>query len=162
MKFYINHPDRFIELANDISRDAFRLQIPYIGHYEIGIGKPPRAMIDRFNLWDKFRNLILPGSFITLIMMVLFNFLAALFFRFRVFSKSALRFLPELHLTILAGAISQFIATILGEGTADVVKHLFFFNMGLDFCLVIFLLYALVLLNNRSPSRPGWSKQIPT
>lgn len=144
--FYIRHPDRLHDLAKAISKYTFFTQVPYLGHYEIDSGKPALAMVDHFHAWSDLRAQALPGNLVTVLIVMLVNLTAALICRFWLFRSQPFKYLPEFHLAVLAVAAATFAVTVLGEGTADVVRHLFFTNMALDFCLILLLFYVLLLV----------------
>lgn len=146
IRFYFNHPDRLYDLAKALSKYTFFMQVPYLGHYEIDKDIPPLSMVQNFHAWSDLRVRVLPGTLSFILILALLNIVSALFFRLCVFSRYPFRHLPELHLVVFTCAAVQYVATILGEGTADVVKHLFFVNMGLDLSLIFGLFYVVLLV----------------
>lgn len=159
--FYLKHPQRFYQKLEVAAENGMTLQPTYLGNFEKSEGLEPGALSSEFSLWSQFKHNVLPNKL---------WFIAGVFLAyFLVLIRSyldAFRIRDRIYLEVLAGiglvGLFQFVTPIIGDGEADLGKHLFGFNVAFDLMLWISAVWAgnklwalLSAKGNASPSRPS-------
>jgi hypothetical protein len=173
LRFYAHHPVRFIGLLDRGARASYSLRPHYLGNFgprsytkfgkEDDIGRivyenithgnstlwlPQRYMSQTFNAWSNIRQRI-PHSSLLMLAFWITGVITACRIRYDRRQSQSVRLVAAVNLTLLAMAALEFFCTLLGEGDADLVKHLFLFSMLIDLCLVFLVMYATAALFNR-------------
>jgi hypothetical protein len=132
--FYLRHPDRLVNKLEVAAQNAFKLKQGF-GNYENYEGVAYRQTANIFGLWSDFKMKVLPHSllFITLFYTGCFSVLAFEYVRSR---NSRGRLYIELIAFFGLTGLMQFVIPIIGDGEADLSKHLFLFNAAFD-CMFI-------------------------
>ena len=140
-KFYLVHPNRLINLVDSSTSTAFELQQSNLGNFVSSEYFGSYDKSQAFNFWNKLRVNILPKSIWTLVGLFLIN-LGAVVVKIKKFDsgKSGL-FISGLHLTIIFMIVLQFFTVLMAEGTFELVKHMFLFNLLLDITIVFLVAY---------------------
>jgi len=153
--FYLRHPGRFVQKLERAAENGMTIRPYYLGNFEKAEGKAPGAMAFAFSGWSEFKRGVLPnrlwlvGSFFAAYYLAL----AAAYLR-RPDKRD--RILLELGAAIgLIGAFA-FIVPLIGDGEADLGKHLFLFNVVFDLMVLISFACALRLFRRRKGSRYGY------
>lgn len=138
--FYGRHPDRFIQKLNAAAKSGLTI-LQGFGNYEKPSGSGERKTAEGLGWWSNLRARAIPGSllFITLIFTLFFTVL--LYRHSKVSSAQSKLFLELLMLMGLIG-LSQAVIPIVGDGEADISKHMFIFNVCFDMVLAALLLGA--------------------
>ncbi|MCR2805916.1 glycan biosynthesis hexose transferase WsfD [Paenibacillus soyae] len=150
--FYMKHPGRLIDKLEYAAKYSMIIRPYYLGNFEKAEGKPPGALTYKYSGWSEFKKHEVPSElwFIALFF-VLYFALAAWEWAKRKDMRS--RTAVELFVLFgLTGAFS-FAIPILGDGAADIAKHLFLFNAVFDMMAVsmaVWLIYRVVHLINRN------------
>lgn len=132
--FYLRHPDRLVNKLEVAAQNAFKLKQGF-GNYENYEGVAYRQTANIFGLWSDFKMKVLPHSllFITLFYTGCFSVLAFEYIRSR---DARGRLYIELVAFFALTGLMQFVIPIIGDGEADLSKHLFLFNAVFD-CMFI-------------------------
>lgn len=132
--FYLRHPERLFDKLGVAAQNAFKLQQGF-GNYEKYPGVAYRQTADIFGLWSDFKLKALPHSllFIALFYTACFSVMAFEYFRAR---DAGTRLYIELIALLGMTGLMQFVIPIIGDGEADLSKHLFLFNAAFD-CMFI-------------------------
>ena len=132
--FYLRHLDRFMNKLEVAAQNAFKLKQGF-GNYENYEGVTYRQTSNIFGLWSDFKLKVLPHSllFIALFYTCCFSVLAFEYLRSR---ETRDRLFLELLAFIGLTGLMQFVIPIIGDGEADLSKHLFLFNATFD-CMFI-------------------------
>lgn len=139
--FYLKHPERFVGKLRKAAEAGFSIRPYYLGNYTQSEGKPPRALSYRFSAWSDWKSHRMPHSLSWLASFYALYIAALAVWRRRAATPQA-RLLPEtLGVVALAGAFS-FAIPIIGDGEADLGKHLFMFNVCFDMMVVSVLMGA--------------------
>lgn len=139
--FYLRHPARFIEKLEIAAENGFQL-IQGFGNYEKQEGVEYKKNADSFRLWSNFKQKALPHSL--LFVAVFFGVYFALLIFLYVHKKHLReRILLEAFLLIGFTGIIQLVIPIIGDGEADLSKHLFLFNVCFDIMLAFYAFYFL-------------------
>lgn len=139
LKFYLSHPKRFIEKLDVSAKNSGYISPPYLGHY--GVDKPRFEFAKRFDFWGSLR-LFLQFDRLWMIIVYLTAALAVLIIetiRWRKYSKKNLEhlILLILWLSIIASTAIHFVIPIIGNGEADLAKHMFGFIHYFDLMVII-------------------------
>jgi hypothetical protein len=130
-KYYLLHPDRFIQKMKKAAENAKQIRPYYLGNYDRASGKPPRAMADDFSWWSTWKARHLPASLTFFACSFGLYFAAAAIWWIRTASRRMRLALETMAAVALAGVFS-FVIPVLGDGEADLGKHLFMFNVCFD------------------------------
>lgn len=142
--FYLRHPDRFLKKLEVSANNGFKLKQGF-GNYEKAPGIEYRQAAKRFSFWSNFKLAVLPHSLIFITIVFLLFFLAVIlgFVRAKdINSRLLFGFFGYIGVT----GLTQFMLPVIGDGEADLSKHLFLFNVSFDMAAVtlIVLLAAAV------------------
>ncbi len=146
-EFYILHPGRLINLIDISTSSAFDLQPPNLGNFESSSGFKSYAKSTKLVVWSGLRQIVLPQSIWTLAALFMVN-IGAVIVKIKKFDKTlADRLISELHLTLTLMAFIQFMTVLLAEGTFELVKHMYLFNILIDVSLVFLIAYGAGLIS---------------
>lgn len=137
--FYLRHPDRFMNKLEVAAQNAFKLKQGF-GNYEKYEGVAYRQTANIFGLWSDFKMNVLPHSllFIALFYTGYFSVMAFEYIRRRdARGRLYLELIGFLGMT----GLMQFVIPILGDGEADLSKHLFLFNVTFDGMFIVAAVY---------------------
>lgn len=137
--YYIKNPGRLIEKLKLSAESSVFIRPPYLGNYS----KEDNYSIVRFagrnSLWEWIRKQFTGYAFGIVIAVFLLYF-ADIVYQYYLFRKqkyifSAGEILVRLMLMIFAG--SQWIFPVIGNGEADLIKHMFLFNLLFDTMILL-------------------------
>lgn len=139
--FYLKHPVRFYHKLETAAENGLTIRPYYLGNYEKAEGKPYGAVSYAFSGWSEFKHRVLPNKlwFIGLVFAAYYGVLIARYLRA---SGSRERIYLEIMALIGFLGIFQFLTPIIGDGEADLAKHLFGFNVSFDLMLWISAIWA--------------------
>ncbi|AWV35605.1 hypothetical protein [Paenibacillus odorifer] len=134
--FYLKHPDRLIDNMKYAASNSMAIRPYYLGNYEKSENKPAGALSYTYSAWSQFKNKYIPHTLGFLSVFYLVYFAGALFQYFR---SRDIRGKIAGELLMLLGLIGifSFLVPILGDGRADIGKHLFLFNVCFDMMVVV-------------------------
>ncbi|OME25861.1 hypothetical protein NSS98_25570 [Paenibacillus sp. FSL E2-0274] len=134
--FYLKHPDRLIDNMKYAASNSMAIRPYYLGNYEKSENKPAGALSYTYSGWSQFKNKHIPHTLGFLSIFYLVYFAGALFQYFR---SRDIRGKIAGELLMLLGLIGifSFLVPILGDGRADIGKHLFLFNVCFDMMVVV-------------------------
>lgn len=146
--FYLKHPVRYWEKLQATASQAFIIKPSYLGNYEMSENRAPGALSHAFTLWSKFKVHVLPNKLVFLIIFYAAFFLVWISWYMET-KRPGTKIYLELQMAIaLIGAI-QFIVPVIGDGEADLAKHLFLFNVCFDIMFVTGVVWAVDTLVQR-------------
>lgn len=134
--FYLSHPSRLIAGMEYAAENAMMIRPYYLGSFEKAEGKPPGALSFQYSGWSEFKKNALPNSLLFLTLFYVLYYAVALFHYFRT-ADMRRRIAIELYMLIGLIGIFSFMVPILGDGRADIGKHLFMFNVSFDMMLIV-------------------------
>lgn len=144
LKYYIVHPDRLVSLIDNTTSSAFELQPENLGNFLID--HPSYEKSKSFAVWNDLRFAVLPKSIWTLVGWLVINILT-LAIKIRKYDRTVVnKILSNTHLTIVAMAVFQYLTVVMAEGTFELIKHMFLFNLLFDVSLIFLLSYGYSLL----------------
>ncbi|MGN7380898.1 Uncharacterised protein [Chlamydia abortus] len=133
--FYLKHPVRYWEKLKITATQAFAIKPSYLGNYELSEHKAPGALSHTYTLWSKFKEHLLPNQLWFLIAFY-GAFILVWVKSYLETKRPAARMYMELLMTIALIGVIQFIVPVIGDGEADLAKHLFLFNVCFDMLFV--------------------------
>ncbi|WP_058300909.1 glycan biosynthesis hexose transferase WsfD [Gorillibacterium timonense] len=145
LRFYATHPERFLQKLERAAESGMAVRPYYLGNYEKSVGKPPGTLAYTFSAWSEFKRNHLPHTF-GFISLVFACYIAVILFHYIRTRDRRLRISLEVFLLIAAVAAFSLAIPILGDGEADLGKHLFLFNVCFDLMLLIMAVYGVRLL----------------
>jgi hypothetical protein len=140
--FYLGHPSRLVENMKYAAKNSMSIRPYYLGSYEKSMGKPERAIDYTYSTWSQFKKNHLPHTlgFLVLFYLVYYAIVLAHYFRSR--GRQA-RIAGEMMMLLGLIGLFSFLVPILGDGRADIGKHLFLFNVCFDMMAVAMFGWAL-------------------
>lgn len=154
--FYLKHPSRLISKMEFAANNSMSIRPYYLGSYVKQENKPSGALAYTYSAYSEFKNKHMPKSllFITLFYVVYYG--VAIFEYIRRWDRHS-RIRTELMMLIGLVGIIGFMVPIMGDGQADIGKHLFLFNVCFDMMLVVAVVWlAYQLVNLRIFRRSRW------
>ncbi|MCE5171948.1 hypothetical protein LQV63_21950 [Paenibacillus profundus] len=149
--YYLRHPGRIIDKLEAASSQATMIRPYYLGNYEKELGKPRGAISYTYSLWSEGKKKLIPKHFIFFIIFFLLYF--AVIIREYIRNK-ARRHVLDVMLLVSVVAIFSVAVPLVGDGEADLGKHLFLFNVSFDIMIVssvVWLVAQAQRLFDRSP-----------
>lgn len=133
--FYLTHPSRFVSKLEKAAENGRMLRPYYLGTYEKSVGKQAGAVAEMYSGWSKFKKDVWPHSLLSVIVLYIVYFAGVIGYYIRSWEHSR-RFVSELLAAVgVIGAIA-FVVPIIGDGEADLGKHLFLYSLCYDVMLV--------------------------
>lgn len=143
--FYLKHPDRFLKKLEISAENAFKLK-QGIGNYEKYPGIEQKQIANIFVVWSDFKMKVIPHSLLFVFLFYTACLLALILEYFRRKDIRSKLYIELLALILLIGAI-QFVFPVIGDGEADLSKHLFLFNVGFDMMFIAGVIYSVFRLS---------------
>jgi hypothetical protein len=152
--FYLKHPFRFITKLEAAAHSGMTIRPYYLGNYEKSANRGYGAVSDAFGGWSELKRSKLPNSLGAVSLFGLAYFLVLLIKYFQA-SEGRIRIRIELYMAIGIMAAISFAIPLIGDGEADLSKHLFIFNVLFDMMFVISIVWLLSLIprNKKLPQR---------
>lgn len=146
--YYLTHLDRLLDKIKLSAASSAVLRPPYLGNYTKKDYNEALNFDERFSLWERIRKLTYDFA-LWIIILIFVSFiitsLVALIKSKKTMDISQSRLLLLFRIMILIFSGSQFILPVIGNGEADLIKHMFLFNVLLDM-MIIFILVDLCKL----------------
>ncbi|MFC5701305.1 hypothetical protein ACFPVX_08415 [Cohnella faecalis] len=133
--YYLRHPSRFIQKLERASDNAVFVRPYYLGNYDKTAGKPRGQISYAYSGWSEWKAKHIPRYFGWFAGFIGLYMAAIAVWRFRTVSLRQ-KFMAE---TLAAVAIIGVFAAcipLIGDGEADLSKHLFMFNVCFDMMVV--------------------------
>ncbi|MFD0697865.1 hypothetical protein ACFQZT_27710 [Paenibacillus sp. GCM10027628] len=141
-RFYLTHPSRYWDKLQVTAQHAMTIHIDYLGNREKAAGFEPGALYNSFNLWSKLKSEALPHSIWFLLGFWLLYYVILLALYTGEPSRHR-RTAYEAFMSVgVIGAIA-FLVPLIGDGEADMEKHLFLFNVCFDVMFTASLVWVI-------------------
>jgi hypothetical protein len=138
--FYLTHPDRYIGKLEVTAKNTLNMRPSYLGNYEKAAGVERGTISTTYDTWSQFKTKALPHSLWFLIPFFILYYL----FMIRSYRNEANTDRKKAHEVLMSVglmAIISFVVPLLGDGEADMEKHLFLFNVCLDLMFSISMIW---------------------
>ncbi|GGH19872.1 glycan biosynthesis hexose transferase WsfD [Paenibacillus segetis] len=152
--FYMKHPNRLIEKMKYAANNSMSIRPYYLGNYLKQEHKPSGALTISYSCWSEFKNSYVPRSLLFITLFYLIYYAIAMFEYIRHRDRT-IRIRIELMMLIGLLGFMGFLTPIIGDGQADIGKHLFLFNVCVDMMLVVSLTWIVYQLVNFKKSDLG-------
>jgi hypothetical protein len=129
--YYLRHPSRFIQKLDKAASNAMFIRPYYLGNYDQSAGKPPGAISYHFSGWSQWKVKHMPRElgWYTGVYVVYIAILGILWLRT---SSRRIRLAVETLAVVALAGVFACIVPLIGDGEADLGKHLFMFNVCFD------------------------------
>lgn len=139
--FYLKHPDRFVAKLKRAAQNGTMVRPYYLGNFEKEAGKKPGTLSYRFSSWSEWKHNYWPRSLAGFALFFFAYLVMAAVWWIRTRSQRVRFMLETLAVVAFAGLFS-FVIPLIGDGEADLGKHLFMFNVCFDMMVVSVLVGA--------------------
>jgi len=152
-KFYARHPVRFLRIGNRVAKSTFVHRDPDYGNFTRTAEKAPRALSRSVFGWSELQTRMFPKSlgFVGAFLAIFIVLTSWEILRARQACRGTQT--AVFCLVVAMMAISQLVIVIAVEGTVDVVKHLYMFQLLFDLCLIASVAWLLGRLGTLVPGR---------
>jgi hypothetical protein len=133
--YYLRHPSRFMQKLDRAAENAMFIRPYYLGNYDQSAGKPPGTISYRFSGWSQWKDAYMPSHSIVYISLFLAYYvvLGVIWWRNR---SRRLRLVAETLAVVALAGIFSCVVPLIGDGEADLGKHLFMFNVCFDMMVI--------------------------
>ncbi|TNJ63476.1 hypothetical protein FE784_25185 [Paenibacillus hemerocallicola] len=138
--FYLKHPGRFFGKLEIAAENGMTIRPYYLGTYEKSEGMPRGAVSNKFGLWSEWKRTLLPNTLWFLLPFSLLYYFV-LWMEWRNASSLGGRIYAETFALVGLIGIVSFLIPVIGDGEADLSKHLFLFNVCFDLMFVASVLW---------------------
>ncbi|AJY75481.1 hypothetical protein [Paenibacillus beijingensis] len=152
--YYLTHPQRLLQKMDKAAGSSMTIRPYYLGNYEKEVGKPYGAIAYAYSGWSELKRQYMPHSLLFIILFYALYYAVALIEYARSISTSV-RIRIELLMLVGFVGFFSFIVPILGDGLADLEKHLFLFNVAFDMMAVtavVWVVYRIARLVRPKPA----------
>lgn len=129
--YYLRHPSRFMQKLDKAAANAMFIRPYYLGNYDQSAGKPSGAISYEFSGWSQWKDRYMPSNYEWYISLFL-TYYVALGTLWRRNSSRRLRLVAETLAVVALAGVFSCIVPLIGDGEADLGKHLFMFNVCFD------------------------------
>jgi hypothetical protein len=141
VKYYALHGKQFMNLLDLSATDLMITQVKAVGDYTKESGQKPGKQVTYFTLFSAFMGAFFPGRF-AFVCLLAISFVAVygvgLFIGLRAHQfEGVMRFFAVAALMSIVVFVP--IITIIGDGDADLAKHLFLCPLSIDLAIVLFV-----------------------
>ncbi|WP_409345665.1 hypothetical protein [Paenibacillus sp. MBLB4367] len=133
--FYMTHPARFIQKLERAAENSMMIRPYYLGNYEKAEGKPAGKVALSYSFWSEFKKNALPNSLLSVVVLYVVYYGGLLLF-WRRCTSPFYRFAAEMLAAVGAVGAIAFVTPLIGDGEADLGKHLFLYTLCYDVMLV--------------------------
>ena len=153
MLFYLKHPSRLISKMKFAATNGMIIRPYYLGSYEKQEQQSYGALNYKYSTWSEFKHKQMPHSLLFIIIIYVLYFGIAIW-EYILGRNTSVRIRIELLLLIGLVGLFSFLIPILGDGQADIGKHLFMFDVCFDMMLIVSMVWMVNrLIGLRIPRR---------
>lgn len=133
--YYLRHPTRFVQKLERAADNAVFIRPYYLGNYDQSTGKPPGTITYKFSGWSQWKVEYIPRTLSWFISFYLI-YMAGLSVLWWKTSSRRFRLTMEMLVAVALAGIFSYVVPLIGDGEADLGKHLFMFNVCFDLMVV--------------------------
>jgi len=133
--YYLRHPARFMEKLKIAAENGAFVRPYYLGNYAQTAGKPRGAVSGTFDAWSDWKAHRMPHTLGWFAGFYLLYYAGLLWWWHRAASRRTRLALEAMAIVGMAGLFS-FVIPVIGDGEADIGKHLFMFGVCFDMMVV--------------------------
>ncbi|RUS47220.1 hypothetical protein [Cohnella sp. AR92] len=146
--FYLKHPERLIDKMNKAARAGTAIRPYYLGNYDKEEGKADGSLSYRFSAWSEFKKHRMPKS-LAWFAAVFAGYIGIITAAWLRCSTRGGRLAFEALAVVALCGLFAFVIPLIGDGEADLGKHLFLFNVCFDMMLLALFVLGLYGLGKR-------------
>ncbi|MGZ9583912.1 glycan biosynthesis hexose transferase WsfD [Paenibacillus marinisediminis] len=139
VKYYATHPARIVDKLQAAAKNAATIRPYYLGNYEKREGKQRGAMSFTYSTWSEGKKKWLPD---TLLFYVVAYTIFGLLIGYEWRRGRVKRHILEIILLLIIISLLAIAIPLVGDGEADLGKHLFLFNATFDMLLISFAVWV--------------------
>ncbi|MHA6482551.1 glycan biosynthesis hexose transferase WsfD [Paenibacillus sp. strain BS8-2] len=139
--FYMSHPGRLLDKMSYAAENSMSIRPYYLGNFEKTAGKERGALTFQFSSWSEFKHKIMPNE-LWFIVAFAAAYITIVVMEWRKAAARQGKIKAELFLLLALTGIFAFLIPILGDGLADMGKHLFLFNVCFDMMVVTAIVWV--------------------
>jgi len=146
--FYMKNPARLLDKMEYAAENGMNIRAYYLGNYEKSEGKSAGAMSFDYSGWSEIKRTYLPNTMWFISLFYILYYVAAAYEWLRS-NHIRTRITVELFITLGLIGMFSFLIPIVGDGQADLSKHLFLFNVIFDMMIasaIVWVVYKLSLI----------------
>lgn len=159
MKFYLFNPSRFVEKLKLSAESSVIIRPSYLGNYSKEHEEERLSFTERFSLWSNLRKNALRYAFPIIITF------SVLFFAINTYeiiknikqNNSNITVVAFSCILLFLTTMSQFVIPIIGNGEADLQKHMLLFNFCFDLMILVGILWLIDNCNIRTVLKLSFS-----
>lgn len=133
--FYLRHPARFMDKLGKAADNATFIRPKYLGNYDQAAGQPWGAVSTHFNGWSSWKERHMPHSLGWFVGFYAFFFVLLGTAWWRTSSRRV-RLGAEILAAVGLAGVFACVVPLIGDGEADLGKHLFMFNVCFDMMVI--------------------------
>ncbi|WP_256762241.1 hypothetical protein [Cohnella sp. WQ 127256] len=146
--YYLRHPSRFMQKLDRAAENSMFIRPYYLGNYDQAAGKRSGAISYTYSGWSQWKVKYMPHNSMWYIgwFLAYYAVLGALWLRTK---SRRFRLSLETMAVVALAAIFSCVVPLIGDGEADLGKHLFMFNVCFDMIgisVFMSLVYGLIWL----------------
>lgn len=147
LKFYIYNPLRLIEKLKLSADSSVIIRPSYLGNYSKKDISERLTFTERFSLWSNLRKNTIGYAFYIIVLISVVFFIINLFEIIKSIKQkdNERTVLSFACLLLFLTTMSQFVLPIIGNGEADLQKHMLLFNLCFDILILVGIYW---LINN--------------
>ncbi|WP_217597058.1 hypothetical protein [Cohnella sp. GbtcB17] len=132
--YYARHPERFVSKLEKAAENGTSVRPYYLGNYSQSAGRERSELSYAFSAWSEWKHRHMPNTlaWFAACYVVYYALLAAWWLRSRSAGRPGARLLAETLAVIGASGAMAVTVSLMGDGEADLGKHLFMFNVCFD------------------------------
>ncbi|OXM13482.1 hypothetical protein [Paenibacillus herberti] len=159
MLYYVTHPQRLMGLLERAVEYGVNMRIGYLGNYEKAEGQPPLTLSNNYSAWSTFKAKYMPSSLLFLVLFYLVYYAVCVMEWLRSRSTAS-RITAEMLMLIGFVGLFSLVVPVMGDGMADINKHLFLYSAAFDMMLLAsaaWLVHRIgVIISSRRSSRSAY------
>lgn len=132
--FYLKHPGRLVDKLEVSANQGMTIRPYYLGNYEQSSGKPAGSVAERFGWWSAWKREAVPNK-LWFVALAFVAYFAVVWLEWRLAKDVRKKLYAEVFGFLGIVALIQFVLPVIGDGEADLAKHLFGFNVAFDLML---------------------------
>lgn len=137
--YYLKHPGRMLEKLNLSAEASVFIRPPYLGNYSPEDYTEILKFARRNSVWELIRKKF-TGYALYALTAVFLLYLAITFYQIYLVKNQKYSLSPgyiPVKILLVIFAVSQWVFPVIGNGEADLIKHMFMFNLLLDTMIIL-------------------------
>lgn len=150
--YYLTHFDRLMEKIDKCAKSSAIIRPPYLGNYKMEDNDEIVKLDNRLSYWEAIRKSTYNNALLIIIILVILYIITSYLTTMDIkYQNNRERFIVTISLRVMLilCAGSQFIFPVIGNGEADIIKHMYLFNLLFDIMIVMIFMDILYFIQNK-------------